>query len=365
MKVLLLGEYSNVHWTLAQGLRVLGCDVIVASNGDRFKNYSRDIDLKRSSNNVLGTIRYVYDLIRAFRNFKGYDVVQIINPLFLDLKAEKNLQVFEYLKRHNKRVFLGAFGTDYFWIKACIEGKTFRYSDYLVDGKPTNFRVSEEHRREWVSTVKESINRRIADRCDGIIACLYEYYAAYKEYYDDKLAYISEPVNTKEITFTQRGGSDKVRFFIGIQKERSQLKGTDVMYRVLQEVQKKYSTQCIVNKVESVPYDEYINMMNDSDVILDQLYSYTPGMNALAAMGQGLVLVGGGEPEAYELLGEYENRPIINVVPNEEDIFAKLEWLIVNKHEIASLSRQSKEFIDKHHDYIFIAQQYINFWKSR
>ena len=47
MRILLLGEYSNVHWTLAKGLRTLGHEVTVASNGDFWKNYPRDIDLAR------------------------------------------------------------------------------------------------------------------------------------------------------------------------------------------------------------------------------------------------------------------------------------------------------------------------------
>lgn len=46
MKILLLGEYSNVHNTLAEGLRQLGHQVTVASNGDFWKNYPRDIDLQ-------------------------------------------------------------------------------------------------------------------------------------------------------------------------------------------------------------------------------------------------------------------------------------------------------------------------------
>ena len=29
MKILLIGEYSNVHWTLSQGLRALGHEVTV------------------------------------------------------------------------------------------------------------------------------------------------------------------------------------------------------------------------------------------------------------------------------------------------------------------------------------------------
>ena len=44
MKILLLGEYSNVHHTLALGLRALGHRVVVVSNGDFWKNYPRDVD---------------------------------------------------------------------------------------------------------------------------------------------------------------------------------------------------------------------------------------------------------------------------------------------------------------------------------
>ena len=38
MRVLLLGDYSNVHATLAKGLREEGVDVILASDGDGWKN---------------------------------------------------------------------------------------------------------------------------------------------------------------------------------------------------------------------------------------------------------------------------------------------------------------------------------------
>lgn len=40
MKILLLGEFSNLHWTLAEGLRKLGHEVCVVSNGDRWEKLS-------------------------------------------------------------------------------------------------------------------------------------------------------------------------------------------------------------------------------------------------------------------------------------------------------------------------------------
>ena len=86
MKILLIGEYSNVHATLAKGLRRLGHEVTVASNGDFWKDYPRDIDLARRLG-TSGTIDYLRRLLKALPTMRGYDIVQLINPLFLEVKA--------------------------------------------------------------------------------------------------------------------------------------------------------------------------------------------------------------------------------------------------------------------------------------
>lgn len=361
MRILLLGEYSNLHWTLAQGLRKLGYDVTVASDGNSWMNNKRDINLKRSGYRLPHTIKYLYDILKNLKNLKGYDVVQIINPMFLDLKVEKNKYVYRYLRKHNKKVFLGAFGTDFFWIKACLDKKVFRYSDYYIGDKPTNFPLREMHRKEWFETPKRDLNIEIAETCDGIIGCLYEYYTSYIQDYPQKTKYISEPINVDKIKFRQREVTDSLNFFIGIQKGRSDVKGTDVLYKVLKEVHNKYPKESKIVKVESVPYSQYIKMMDSSHVMVDQLYSYTPAMNALAAMAQGLVAVSGGEPEAYALI-KATNQPVINVLPDEDDIFNKLEQLILNRQQIPEMSRNSRLFVEEHHHYIKIAQQYADYW---
>ncbi|NDW08198.1 glycosyltransferase [Dysgonomonas sp. 520] len=361
MKILLLGEYSNLHWTLAQGLRTLGHDVTVISSGDSFKSYNRDITLNRKSYGIVDTFEYAFSVLNIFRSLRNYDIVQIINPLFLNLKPQRNMQAFNYLKRHNGRVFLGAFGTDSFWVRACLDGM-FRYSEFSKPEQDNYSALQQSLIDDWLGTDKETLCKDIASSADGIIACLYEYFESYRLYYPDKLAFIPEPVNTHELVFKQRGNQDVVNFFIGIQTKRSQFKGTDILYRVLQEVHSKYPKQSAIQKAESLPFEEYVKMMAESDVILDQLYSYTPAMNAFTAMAQGLVCVGGGEPEGYEILGEYTNRPIVNVTPDEEDIYKKLENLILNRQEIPELSKNSRIFVEKHHNYIKVAQQYVDFW---
>ena len=42
MKILLLGDYSNVHATLASALRTLGHEVTLAQMVDFMENYPRD-----------------------------------------------------------------------------------------------------------------------------------------------------------------------------------------------------------------------------------------------------------------------------------------------------------------------------------
>jgi glycosyltransferase involved in cell wall biosynthesis len=119
-----------------------------------------------------------------------------------------------------------------------------------------------------------------------------------------------------------------------------------------------------LNMAESVPFEEYQSLMNGSDAILDQLYSYTPSMNPLLAMSKGIVCIGGGEPENYEIINEQELRPIINVEPNYESVYRELEQLVLHPERIPELKRQSIEYVRRHHDYLKVARQYEEVYKK-
>lgn len=361
MKILLIGEFSNLHSTLANGLKLLGHDVTVVSDGSGWMENDSDIYLSRSGYDFYNSIKYLGKVHTAFRKFKNYDVVQIKNPSFLDLNTKRNLNFYKFLLKNNSKVFLGAFGADYFWEKICLENKFLRYSDMFVGKTPLNIYES-----GWLSTEKEEVNIEIAETCNGIVSCLYEYQKAYEPYFKEKSKYIPLPINTDMLQYNQKGvEGDKIKIFIGIQKLKSKLKGTDIMLEELLKIQSAYPKEVLINKVTSLPWSQYVKIMAESDVLLDQLYSYTPAMNGLIGMAQGLVLVGGGEPEMYELLQEKNNFPIVNVLPTREDVYDKLEKLVQNKKNIPEISWNSREFIEKHHNYINVAQQYIDFWNCK
>ena len=376
MKILLIGEFSNVHWTLAQGLRALGHDVTVVSDGDRWKDYPRDVNLQRRHlddpsrlRRMAGTVRYLCDLARIWPTLKGYDVVQLINPVFIDLKAERLWPFYQFLRRHNGRVFLGAFGIDYYWVKVGSDCKTFRYSDFNFGSQLRDYPFMHTMIRDWLQGPKGELNQRMAEDCDGIISGLYEYEMCYRPFFPDKTRFIPFPINLSSVTpvstLTSVSASP-LRFFIGIQRSRSAYKGTDLMLSALQRLQADFGPDRVaILKAESVPFAQYQEMMNSSHVLLDQLYSYTPAMNALLAMAKGLIVVGGGEEEQYELLGEHQLRPIINVQPTEQDVYDQIaKRLLSGKENIHQLQLDSMEYIRRHHDHIKVAQSYLDFYTN-
>ena len=116
-------------------------------------------------------------------------------------------------------------------------------------------------------------------------------------------------------------------------------------------------------RAESVPFEEYVRLFNNSDILLDQLYSYTPAMNALEAMSHGMIVVGGAEPENYAILGDTDLKPIVNVQPNEDDVYDQLCLLMERRDEVLQLKADSREYIRRYHDHLKVARQYLDFWR--
>ena len=371
MKILLLGDYSNVHVTLAKGLRALNHEVVVASDGDGWKGYSRDVDLRRTSYGAFGSMVYYAKMWKTFLAFKGFDVVQLINPVFLSLKAERIWPFYRFLRQHNKLIFLGAFGIDHYWVKTARDCQTFRYRDFNIGPQYRHREDNATWQKDWGAGTKGLLNQHIAQDCDGIVAGLYEYYASYVNDFAHKLRFIPFPIDADQAPLIPDFGKDnylehrKLRIFIGIQKHRDSYKGTDIMWRALQRVAQQHPDRVEVVRVENVPFAKYMELLRSSDVLLDQLYSYTPAMNALQALAQGLIVVGGGEPENYEILRCDDLRPIVNVQPTEQSVVDALTHLVTHPDLSPRLSQQSRLYVERYHNHLDVAQQYLDFWQAQ
>lgn len=369
MRILLMGDYSNYHRSLAGALREAGHDVTVASNGSGWMDTDRDIDVSRPYPGKAGGALLWLKLNRMASKLSGYDVVQINNPIFLNLKPHRVRAVFDRLKRNNRSIFLTAMGTDPFYVKTCTTvGGPLRYNEWMIDGSPGPLQLAQKQvMDEWLSPEMMSHCRYVYENVDGIVTALYEYHQSCLTVVGkDKVAYGGIPIDTQSLVPIRMDGVPTcVNLFLGMHRDRKVEKGTDRILVAARRVAEKYPEKCRLTIVENRPYTEYIELMRNAHVVLDQLYSYTPATNALLAMAYGITAVSGAEPEFYEFIGETDNRPIVNAIPDDRLLYKSLENIVLHPEIIVDNAGKNREFVEKHNDARVVAARFADFWNKR
>lgn len=377
MKILLIGEASFLHNTLKKGLVERGHRVTTMSDGNGWHDAPRDIDLRRDGRwGKLGGLRVVWQLLRHLPQLCGNDVVQIHNYQFVPLMYRWNTLLLRFLKLTNRRVVKGCFGDDPQIFCRQAQGVP-AYSDTYWSGLLQNAELHRDRIAEVVEHGAEASWRKTTAMADALVACLYEYWLDYNEPpYAAKLHYVPLPIECEEMVRWCDGemvkcvGNDApshpLTILIGLQPKRDFMKGAMKIAAFVEEVARRHPGKVQIKYVEGVPYDEYMHLLAEADVLVDQLYSYTPSMNSLAAMARGTVVIGGGEEEYYEFIGEDTLRPIINVrpdVPDEENI-AAIERALFTDGMLERMAQESIQFVHKYHDYRLVAKQYEQLYYS-
>lgn len=377
MKILLIGEASFLHNTLKKGLLERGHRVTTMSDGNGWHDAPRDIDLRRDGRwGKLGGLRVVWQLLRHLPQLCGNDVVQIHNYQFVPLMYRWNTLLLRFLKLTNRRVVKGCFGDDPQIFRRQAQGVP-TYSDTYWSGQLQNADQHRDRIAEVIEHGAEASWRKTTHMADALVACLYEYWLDYNEpLYAAKLHYIPLPIECEEMVRWCDGekvkcvGNDTpshpLTILIGLQPKRDFMKGAMKIAAFVEEVARRHPGKVQIKYVEGVPYDEYMHLLAEADVLVDQLYSYTPSMNSLAAMARGTVVIGGGEEEYYEFIGEDTLRPIINVrpdVPDEENI-AAIERALFTDGTLERMAQESMQFVHKYHDYRLVAKQYEQLYYS-
>ena len=367
MKILLIGEASFVHNTLKKGLEERGHRVLTMSAGNGWHDAPRDINLRRDMRwGKLSGLKVVWQLLRHLPSLCGNDVVEIHNYQFVPLMYGWNTLLLRFLKLTNRCVVKGCFGDDVQIFRRQAQGIP-AYSDTFWNGKPQNPELHRERIAEVSEHGAEQSWRKTTRMADALVACLYEYWLDYNEPpFAEKLHYIPLPIVVPTSAPRQATMHRPIRVLVGIQPKRDFMKGAMRIASWLEDIKRRHSDQLEIKYVEGVPYDEYQRLLAAADVLVDQLYSYTPSMNSLAAMARGTVVIGGGEPDFYNFIGEQTLRPIINVRPDvaDEQNIRAIENALFTEGSLERLSRESVEFVRKYHDYRCVAEQYEQLYRE-
>lgn len=378
MRILLIGEYSLLHNSLKEGLVQLGHEVILAANSDGFKSYPVDLDFeaKWSKLKLINILRQIiyrlfkYDFatleygIRFYfllPKFKNLDVIQFINEA--PIKTTKKLELFLIKKifELNKKVFILSCGADYFNMKFDIENKTKKsiLQPFFLNPKLTK---EFDPLFEYLKKNHKKIHDFVLEKCSGIIATDFDYLAAVKK--SGKYSgFIPYPINHKKLLFQELNIENKIVIFLGINEWSYNQKGIPYFEKALEIIKIKYENRIEIINTKTVPYPIYIDLYNKAHILLDQSFSCDQGYNALEAMAKGKVVFTGAEKEFVQHYNLSE-KVAINAIPDVDYLVTELSFLIENPEEIIAIGKRARAFVEKEHDYIKIATQYLETWNK-
>ncbi|MGY8886130.1 MAG: glycosyltransferase family protein [Flavobacteriales bacterium] len=379
MKVLLVGEFSRLHNSLKEGLKALGHEVTIVGDGDGFKNFPVDVSIKAvivqlpvirsitmafyklfniDLNELERGLRFLYHLKRL----KNYNVVQLIN--------EKPIKTFPFLERYllarlfrqNTKTFLLSSGIDLISLEFMLE-KKFRYS--LMDPFHENPGLKTDYKyiQEFQSKSHRKTHEFVFENITGVIATDFDYVLPllnHKKF----LGLIPNPINTERIHFKPLAIENTVVIFLGINRWTYHKKGMPFFEKALKIIKDTYLDKVKIICVESVPYEEYLKLYEEAHIILDQVYAYDQGYNALEAMAAGKVVFTGAEIEFLEHYQLSEDEVAINALPDVNQLVEKLSWLIESPTKIEQIGKNARAFIEKEHHYKKVAENYLTVYNG-
>jgi glycosyltransferase involved in cell wall biosynthesis len=380
MKILLVGEYSRLHNSLKEGLLKLGHEVAIVGCGDNFKNYPVDFSVaaKTFSGSILLKFfnKFFRNVLRIdlekleraarFRSIlpllKNYDVVQLINSDALEIYPLIQIKLFKKLFAQNRASFLLICGEDTPIVDILLKNnlKSSVLTPLFADAflKPLY-----QYTLKYSTLNYRKLYNFVATNCNAIITSDLDYKLP-MEQTQTKCHFVPNPINVDVISFIDNPIADKIVIFHGINHLSAVKKGNKYFESALNIIKNKYKNQVEIIVAQSLPYSEYINLYNKAHILLDQVYGYDQGYNALEAMAKGKVVFTGAETE-FEEHYNLKEKVAFNATPNVETLVNQLEYLINNSFEINKIGKNARLFIEKEHHYIKIAQQYIDIWQNK
>lgn len=358
MKILLLGEYSALHKNLKEGLEDLGHEAVVASNSDGWKEIPTDLNWGTAYKGVAGYLDRAVRLARIVPRLRNYDVVQLIAPVIFPRFLGMNRRLIANIIDCNGKTFLvGAGSTDTNSVIADFQQNKYIYPRFYEE-------IVKKHGSLWSQTEEgRRYNAFLLDRIDGYIPISYLYAEGYRGLGYEKLCpTIPIPINTEKIEYHENSVEQKVTFFHGL--NRDGIKGTPIISQAMENIRAKYPNDVDVIIDGRMPLADYIKLLKKVNVVIDQAYSLSYGMNAIYSMAMGKIVVGGGKKECLKELN-VDDCPVQPIEPQVSDIERVLEGILENRKNIPALGHQSRQYVENVHDCRKVAQKYIETWKAR
>lgn len=359
MNILIVGEFSAFAKHLKNGFKELGHDVCIVQNGDGWKKIQHDADdihytfkaWHLFGKQILGSVRLCYPRVnrhiqkcldKRFPN--GVDLIVVTNFGFLSnstYTAGVKIDYIEKCLQHGTKLIVMVCGGD--------PSQQYSFPDYY---KMMGFNIP----------LKEKRYDFLLRNAHAVVPTIYSYYYSVKQYcekfgYNTSSIHHAIPVPMTLDSYTMHPCTDrKIVVFHGVIRPIS--KGTPIIQAAMDRIQHDFPDKVTCVCKGGLPYDEYVELFDSVDILIEQTYHNGWGVNAAIGAMKGKCVLAPCGPENCENMG-IDYIPFVRIGPDSEQIYQALKKLILNPERIDQLKLDSRRFIEQHCECGIVAGQYL------
>lgn len=359
MKIALIGDFSSLHFNLKKGFEALGHECVLYSTGDGFKKIPGGVCYGPEKPGYISLAKW---LVRQpswlERLIAENDIVQLMNPYSLRVPHRLGMKI--YRKKILESIRSARTRSD-----ACFGLSLAGCSALTIEAmgnltrSPCAGCMKDTQTSKCVFDVGDNYEyeRELYALCDRVIpfgGCAYEKSAV-------GLAALPMPVDCRTFPYTPNVVRKNVRILHGI--NRKGFKGSDWIINALNRVAKNFENVEIVI-VERMPFNDYLQVVSNCNVVVDQLFGDALGMNALLSMALGRVVLTSHDRVCIRRIYG-EEAPALDI-SSEESVYTTLAELISGwaEDDYLKIGEKSRRFVETHCDATSIARRVLGYYTA-
>ena len=349
-RLIFAGKPISGLLSTAQALRDQGYDVLTITNAENFikegDRFDKSLFPKPDSIFGLGTLLFAIQHIRLFwQTARHYDVLHGYFNGAIFGAGPLSTKEYGLWKLSGRKLILMPYGSDAF-----------------VYSKMPDTTWAKTIQETYPHTEKEDleISARLSDfskKADAIVGCLIHYVNLPHVTINPLLWYPMESLG--EASLPKLKGVIKI---VHAPNHRL-IKGTDILIRAVQKLQKK-GVNIDLNIIEGQPRDVVIQALKEADIVVDQIHAGY-ALHALEGMSLGKIVVTGinlKEPVYEPHMSQLESCPLYFC--SEATIYTDLEKIIADRKNWHKRSKAIREYGNKHHSPDVTAMRFMQLYDS-
>jgi len=355
MKIALVNEACGVMQNLRDGLRALGHEVLgVSTQSDPNHRRYADYELGFPAGGLFGKAARCITPLWRLKKLQNYDVIQFIYQASTIPSWPTRYLDLALLKKEGAK--LGYYGI------GCDEVSLIRANPESGDRTPCQTCIAYDEIGKRCEKYVLSFRSRAshyAHLFDYCVSSSVDYKHCHNFFSNAAHARIPLPVNVRTLPFIPAKSKGLTKIVHAPTSKG--FKGTHTILSALEIVREKRQ-DFEFQIVQGLPHAEYIKILSECDVYIDQVNSHGVGMAALENLAMGKIVLSGNSDQYREWMPFANQSPIIHAPNSPEDLAITILKVLDQKTEFKQLSVKGRNYVDVYHDYIVVASQFLAHW---